>query len=69
MTVRNLKNSNKLPWLDEKVDQRSLLDMVTLWHNHHSISLTHTKYIYRKLQVIVLGMGKSFMMRFIRKMP
>jgi hypothetical protein len=26
-------------WLDEKIEQRSLLDMVTLWHNRHGISL------------------------------
>lgn len=45
------------PWFGEKVEQRSLLDMVTLWHNRHGISLAHAKYTNRKLQVIAFGMG------------
>ncbi|OEF10829.1 phage integrase [Aliivibrio logei] len=64
-TMQEVENK---PWLGEKVEQRSLLDMVTLWHHRHGISLTHAKYTYRKLQVIALGMRDPLYTKLTAKM-
>ncbi|MGI9888094.1 phage integrase [Vibrio chagasii] len=45
------------PWLGDKVDRKSLLDMIDLWQERHGQSLAHSKYTYNKLKVIGLAMG------------
>jgi integrase len=56
------------PWLGEKTERRSLLDMIDLWHERHGQSLTHAKYTYNKLKVMALGLGDPLYTRFSAKM-
>ena len=39
------------PWLGEKIEQRRLLEMITLWHHRHGISLTDAKYTYKNTAI------------------
>jgi integrase len=34
-----LENGDNKPWIDGKVDRRTLLDLVTLWYDEHGITL------------------------------
>lgn len=52
-----LKETDDKPWLGEKSQTRSLLDMIDLWQERHGQSLAHSKYTYNKLKVIGLAMG------------
>lgn len=52
-----LKEIDDKPWLGEKTESRSLLDMIDLWQERHGQSLVHSKYTYNKLKVIALAMG------------
>lgn len=56
------------PWLREKVECRSMLDMIHLWHRRHGISLAHQKYILRKLEVMAHGMGDPIYTKLTAKM-
>ncbi|EKO3919220.1 tyrosine-type recombinase/integrase [Vibrio metschnikovii] len=53
-TMREIQDK---PWLGEKTQRKSLLDMIDLWQERHGQSLTHSKYTYNKLKVIALGLG------------
>lgn len=52
-----LKETDDKPWLGEKSQTRSLLDMIDLWQERHGQSLAHSKYTYNKLKVMGLAMG------------
>ncbi|MCG7499341.1 tyrosine-type recombinase/integrase [Vibrio sp. Of7-15] len=52
-----LKEVDNKPWLGEKIEHRSLLDMIELWYERHGQSLTNAQYTYNKLKVIGLAMG------------
>ncbi len=52
-----LKETDDKPWLGEKSQTRSLLDMIDLWQERHGQSLSHSKYTYNKLKVIGSAMG------------
>jgi integrase len=56
------------PWLGEKTERRSLLDMIDLWQERHGQSLTHSKYTYNKLKVMALGLGDPLYTQFSAKM-
>lgn len=45
------------PWLGDKVEHRSLVDMIDLWQERHGQSLAHSKYTYNKLKVMGIAMG------------
>ncbi|CAH8242071.1 hypothetical protein VAE122_3200006 [Vibrio aestuarianus] len=45
------------PWLGDKVERRSLVDMIDLWQKRHGQSLAHSKYTYNKLKVMGIAMG------------
>jgi len=52
-----LKETDDKPWLGEKSQTRSLLDMIDLWQKRHGQSLAHSKYTYNKLKVMGLALG------------
>ena len=52
-----LKETDDKPWLGEKSQTRSLLDMIDLWQDRHGQSLAHSKYTYNKLKVMGIAMG------------
>lgn len=56
------------PWLNEKINRRSLLDMIDLWQERHGQSLTHSKYTYNKLKVIAIAMGDPLYHQLTAKM-
>jgi integrase len=56
------------PWLGEKTERRSLLDMIELWQERHGQSLTHAKYTYNKLKVMALGLGDPLYTQLSAKM-
>ncbi|MBL4829035.1 MAG: tyrosine-type recombinase/integrase [Aliivibrio sp.] len=45
------------PWLGEKLERRSLSDMIELWFQRHGQSLTHARYTRNKLNVMATAMG------------
>ncbi|MCG3743188.1 site-specific integrase [Vibrio cincinnatiensis] len=53
-TMREIQDK---PWLGEKTQRKSLLDMIDLWQERHGQSLIHSKYTYNKLKVMALAMG------------
>ncbi|SHO57854.1 phage integrase [Vibrio quintilis] len=63
-----LKEVDDKPWLGEKSQHRSLMDMIDLWQERHGQSLTHSKYTYNKLKVIALGMGDPLYQKLTAKM-
>ncbi|WP_330959035.1 phage integrase [Photobacterium sp. 53610] len=58
-----LSEVDNKPWLGEKPDRRSLLDMIDLWHERHGQSLTQAKYTYNKLKTMALGMSDPFYLK------
>lgn len=56
------------PWLGEKSQRMSLLDMIDLWQERHGQSLVHSKYTYNKLKVMALGMGDPLYASFTSSM-
>lgn len=63
-----MKEVNDKPWLGEKVENKSLMDMIELWHRRHGQSLVHQKYTLRKLQVIATAMGDPLYTKLTAKM-
>lgn len=63
-----MKEIDDKPWLGEKSECRSLLDMVELWHRRHGQSLVYQKYTLRKLQVIAHAVGDPLYTNFTAKM-
>ena len=41
-----LKETDDKPWLGEKSQNRSLLDMIDLWQDRHGQTLAHSKYTH-----------------------
>ncbi|ELK3677265.1 tyrosine-type recombinase/integrase [Vibrio fluvialis] len=64
-TMREVEDK---PWLGEKGERRSLLDMINLWQERHGQSLSHSKYTYNKLKVMALGMGDPLYTKFTASM-
>ena len=64
-TMREVEDK---PWLGEKGEHRSLLDMIDLWQERHGQSLVHSKYTYNKLKVMALGMGDPLYTKFSASM-
>ncbi|NAW87761.1 tyrosine-type recombinase/integrase [Photobacterium halotolerans] len=56
------------PWLGEKTERRSLMEMIDLWQERHGQSLTHSKYTYNKLKVMALGLGDPLYTRLTASM-
>ncbi|HCK0626374.1 TPA: tyrosine-type recombinase/integrase [Vibrio parahaemolyticus] len=63
-----LREVDDKPWLGEKTQRSSLLDMIALWQERHGQSLAHSKYTYNKLKVMALGMGDPLYHKFTAKM-
>ncbi|UTT84282.1 tyrosine-type recombinase/integrase [Vibrio pelagius] len=63
-----LKETDDKPWLGEKSQTRSLLDMIDLWQERHGQSLAHSKYTYNKLKLIAEGMGDPLYHKLTAKM-
>lgn len=63
-----LKETDDKPWLGEKSQTRSLLDMIDLWQDRHGQSLAHSKYTYNKLKVMGLAMGDPLYHKFSASM-
>ena len=59
-----LKETDDKPWLGEKSQTRSLLDMIDLWQERHGQSLAHSKYTYNKLKVMGIAIGDPLYHRF-----
>ncbi|WP_146449900.1 phage integrase [Vibrio kanaloae] len=59
-----LKETDDKPWLGDKAQTRSLLDMIDLWQERHGQSLAHSKYTYNKLKVIGLAVGDPLYHKF-----
>ncbi|EPJ1367644.1 phage integrase [Vibrio fluvialis] len=64
-TMREVEDK---PWLGDKGERRSLLDMINLWQERHGQSLSHSKYTYNKLKVMALGMGDPLYTKFTASM-
>ncbi|MBV1843386.1 phage integrase [Photobacterium ganghwense] len=63
-----MREAEDKPWLGEKTERRSLLDMIDLWQERHGQSLAHSKYTYNKLKVMALGMGDPLYHKLSAKM-
>ena len=59
-----LKETDDKPWLGEKRQTRSLVDMIDLWQERHGQSLAHSKYTYNKLKVMGIAIGDPLYHRF-----
>lgn len=63
-----LRETDDKPWLGERSQTRSLLDMIDLWQERHGQSLAHSKYTYNKLKVIALAVGDPHYHKFTAAM-
>lgn len=63
-----LRETDDKPWLGEKSQTRSLLDMIDLWQERHGQSLAHSKYTYNKLKVVTLAVGDPYYHKFTAAM-
>ncbi|KKD01413.1 tyrosine-type recombinase/integrase [Photobacterium halotolerans] len=56
------------PWLGDKPERRSLMEMIDLWQERHGQSLIHSKYTYNRLKVMALGLGNPLYTRLTASM-
>lgn len=67
MSIRNLKDSSKKPWLGDKPDHHRLSDVIQLWFELCGKTLAKGPVIYQKFQLMVDAMGNPLANQFNSK--